>query len=178
MIKLIPSLLLLFLFSMFIGCDELQTLPSNVPIVFPFLDESDNTNFYDTSTVCIENVKILADNQEKIKKIEFINAGYWTDSATPGLNGDLSFAVMTSDGTPIIGINLPNVSLEDYKTAPYRLKLSDNEIQFLESYLKKFINENECFTSIININNIKVDQGVQKQVKGKIEILVEAEIEF
>ncbi len=170
--------LLLFISLTFNSCDELQTFPVNVPIIFPFAVEGNSTSSNDSSDVCIDKVKILEDNQDQIKNIRFIKAAYWTESATAGLSGDLSFTIISSDGAPILGINLPNVSVENYMSTPYKLKLTDNEVESLESFLRAFINNNECFTAKLSINNITTSQGTQYNLAGKVELVVEATVEF
>jgi hypothetical protein len=176
--KLIHSLtaltLLIFMVS-FNGCDELQSLPLNVPIPFEFEANGNNSSTDESATICVSSVEELAEYRDDIKQIKFLNAAYWTDSATPGLSGNLTFSLRTQSGTPILSINLPNVRPADYLNAPLVLKLSGNEIQLLETYLSNFVNSNECFIASLNITNTNPSSH---NIKGRVEVVVEAEVEF
>jgi hypothetical protein len=173
----IAFVLLIFLVS-FNGCDELQSLPLNVPIPFEFIAQGSSSSSQETETVCISSVQELLDNQDKIKDVKFINAAYWTVAATPGLRGNITFALQTQSGIPIFSINLPNVSVEDYIGAPLVLSLSETEIQLFETYLGNFINNNDCFTASLSITNITTNQGTSHSLEGRVELVIEAEVEF
>jgi hypothetical protein len=170
----IAFVLLIFMVS-FNGCDELQTLPLNVPIPFKFETTGNSSSTTLTDDVCISEVQELLDNRDEIKEIKFLNAAYWTESVTPGLRGNLTFSLRTQSGTPIFSINLPNVSVGDYSNAPLVLSLSATEIQLLETYLSNFINNNDCFIATLNITNIT---PTNHTLKGKVELVVEATVEF
>ncbi len=170
----IAFVLLIFMVS-FNGCDELQTLPLNVPIPFEFITSGNSSSSFNTKTVCVSEVDELLDNRDDIKEIKFINAAYWTESATSGLSGNLSFSLRTQSGIPIFSINLPNVSVGNYSNTPLVLSLSATEIQLLETYLSNFINSNECFTATLNITNTS---PANHTLVGKVELVVEATVEF
>ena len=170
----IAFVLLIFMVS-FNGCDELQTLPLNVPIPFEFETSGESSSSFNTKTVCISAVDELLENRDEIKEIKFINAAYWTDSVTTNLSGNLAFSLRTQSGTPIFSINLPNVSPGDYLNEPLVLSLSGTEIQLLETYLSNFVNNNECFVATLNISNTN---PASHRLKGKVELVVEATVEF
>ncbi|MBL1215356.1 MAG: hypothetical protein HND52_18465 [Ignavibacteriae bacterium] len=176
--KLIHSLtaltLLIFMVS-FNGCDELQSLPLNVPIPFEFETSGNSSSTDESRTICVSSVEDLAEYRDDIKQIRFLNAAYWTESATPGLSGNLTLSLRTQNGTPILSINLPNVRPADYLNTPFVINLSPNEIQLLETYLSNFVNSNECFVALLSITNTN---PTNHTIKGRVEIVVEAEVEF
>ncbi|MBK7980246.1 MAG: hypothetical protein IPK06_09680 [Ignavibacteriae bacterium] len=77
-----------FLFSG--GCDELNNLPLNIPIVVNFSTSGNNTTISESQSFCLSDYDKWQENQEKLKSATFVSAAYWTESTSAGLQGDIN----------------------------------------------------------------------------------------
>ena len=183
--KLIHSLtafvLLLFMVS-FNGCDELQSLPLNIPFGDTFTSTTNSNNTFDDASFCLNGSKEWNENVDKIKSAEFISAGFWIEpGTTSGLTGNVRVTLRQNgpNGTLLFDITIPNIVAANLVNGT-TINLNSTQIQAINSYLETFKNtfdNNLCFYATIEVLNIN-GQGPPFTVNGRFEIIIQADVEF
>ena len=120
--------------AFFIGCDELSKLNINVPLDIIISTSGPNTTITESEFFCLSQYKDWRDNQEDIESANFLEASYWTVSATPNLQGDVTITLAVDSGPPFYTQTIPNVRPADY--------MGDNPIQleFTEAQIHQAAN--------------------------------------
>ncbi len=111
----------LFLFN---GCDELNNLPVNVPIVVNFSTSGSNTTLSGSSQFCLSDYQKWRDNQDGLKEATFVSVAYWTESATPGLQADITVTLSDQFGNQLFSVTLANMQAADNIDTPFTLELT------------------------------------------------------
>jgi len=175
----------LALLSIFVGftflnsCDELNNLPLNIPIRVNFSTSGSDSQLIENQSFWLSNVQEWRDNQENINSANFVSAAYWTQSASPGLQGDINVALADENGNLLFSINIPNYKAADNLDTPYTLELSQNQIQALDDYLSTIGNDgnDHSFIASLTISNI-TGSSTPYSLTGRVEIVLEADVEL
>lgn len=180
--KITKIILTVFLFSSLImvnSCDELANLPVNVPIVVNFSTSGNNTTLEETSTFCLSNYEEWRDNQEDVNGATFVSAAYWTESASSGLQGDITVSLSDEFGNVLFIYTIDDYVASDNIDKPFVLELNENQIQALDNYLSVIgAGENDlCFNSNLTVSNI-TGNSTPYQLNGRVEIVIEADVEL
>lgn len=180
--KIISKFLMLAIFvgiSFSGGCDELNNLPLNIPIVVNFSTSGNNTTISESQSFCLSDYDKWQENQEKLKSATFVSAAYWTESTSAGLQGDINVNLSDQFGNTLFSVTLNNFKASDNIDKPFTLELSEAQIQALNTYLGS-ISENgndQCFNASITISDIS-GTSTPYQLVGRVEIVIEADVEL
>ncbi len=182
----ITFVLLIFMVS-FNGCDELQTLPLNIPFKINFSSSTNNNSTFDDASFCLNGSDEWNENVDNIKSAKFISAGIWfetggIDGTTPGLTGNVRVTLKQggSSGPTLFSFTIPNTLVTNFVNNGLVLSLEEAQIQAVNAYLESFKNafdKNLCFYTSVEVLNI-TGQGPPFRVKGRLEMVIEAEVEF
>ncbi len=185
--KITKTLLIIFLFSgllFFNGCDDLENFELNIPIEIPIYFDGDDAQD-DTYTLefCLNQYEEWVDNQDKIQKVRYLKAAYWTIGYSPAaIKGDLHFRVTDRFGEILLGGNIEDVSPGDYIGAPLVIEVDSEQIDAFNAYLSEILNKEDptcqvpTFTAFGAISNIAGTTG-SYMVEGKVELVLAAEVE-
>ncbi|MBK8945460.1 MAG: hypothetical protein IPM32_09360 [Ignavibacteriae bacterium] len=165
--------------SFSVGCDELNNLPINVPIVVNFSTSGNNTTISESENFCLSDYEKWRENQDKVQSATFVSAAYWTESASAGLQGDVSVQLSDQFGNTIFSVTLNNYKAADNIDKPFTLELTETQIQAMNEYLESLSeNENDqCFNSSLTISDI-TGTVTPYQLTGRVEIVIEADVEL
>ena len=155
-----------------ISCDKFDTLPLNIPFSFNFSASGSNTQ-YNSGNYCFDvNSETFKDNQDKIKKITFIEAAYRTKTISdPALQVTLNIRVLNSlTDTDLINFSIQNFKPGDYISKPLVLTFDQTQVQALNTYLVS----NKCLRAIITHTGNFGSQSIT----GAVDMVLEAETEL
>ncbi|MBK7104126.1 MAG: hypothetical protein IPH62_02440 [Ignavibacteriae bacterium] len=161
------------------GCDELNNLPVNIPIVVNFSTSGNNTTISESENFCLSDYEKWRENQDKVQSATYLSAAYWTESASAGLQGDINVQLSDQFGNIIFSVVLNNYKAADNIDKPFTLELTESEIQALNDYLE-LLSENDndqCFNSSLTISDI-TGTTTPYQLTGRVEIVIEAAVEL
>ncbi|MFZ1291990.1 MAG: hypothetical protein WAR79_17970 [Melioribacteraceae bacterium] len=161
------------------GCDELNNLPVNVPIVVNFSTSGNNTTISESENFCLSDYEKWRDNQDKVQSATYVSAAYWTESASAGLQGDINVKLTDQFGNTLFSVTLNNYKAADNIDKPFTLELTETQIQALDDYLN-LLSENgndQCFNSSLTISDIS-GTSTPYQLTGRVEIVIEAAVEL
>lgn len=172
--------ILLASFLFFSGCDELNNLTLNVPLVIEFSSVGSNTSTSDTDFFCLSDYSEWRDNQDDIESANYLAASYWTlPGSTPNLKGNVSVSLFNENGGLIFTYSLGNITASEYLENPFELELNQSQIEALNSVLNGMADNEACFSSSLNVTNITGDKNAQGNfvLNGKVEIVIETEVQ-
>lgn len=131
-----------------------------------------STNFY-----IPESAKSMQDYTDKLKKIQFNGFAQFRDSlVTPAnLEGRVKLDLKLN-GTSVFSQDLGRIKIADYKTTPYRLNFTAQQLQLVNSILEKFKTSGAAFTATISATEITPAAG-QKSFVGVIDVVFEGTVE-
>lgn len=173
--KMIKSFVTVFVITFAfanISCDKFDTLPLNIPFSFNFSASGSNSQ-YDSGNYCFDvNSETFKENQDKIKKITFIEAAYRTKTISdPALQVTLNIRVLNSvTNTELINFSIQNFKPGDYTTKPLVLTFDQTQVQALNAYLVS----NKCLRAIITHTGNFGSQSIT----GSVDMVLEAETEL
>lgn len=176
-------LFVIFVFTTFIiSCDlvdSLQNYPINIPISVQFSASGNNNNVNETEYFCVDNEEAYQEYRDNINKVTFVEMAFRTISYSPSnLQGNVTISLKDAAGTILFSKTIPNAKASDYVTTPYLLVLTQTEIQAINSYLEKALQQSQslCFTANIAI---EVTQGgTTNSITGAIDVVFEAQAEL
>lgn len=178
--RIILNVIALGLFSLlFIGssCDDLNNLPVNVPVVVNFSTSGSNTTLTESQQFCLSDYQEWKDNQDGVNGASFVKIAYWTESATAGLQGDITVSLSDQFGNQLFAVTLENVKAADYIDNPFAITLEEAQIQAIDDYLSVIgTDQNDlCFSGSLTISNISADSSPY-QLSGRVEMVIEADV--
>lgn len=178
-LKKVSLLFLLSSFLMLSGCDQLNNLTLNVPLVIYFSSSGPNTSPEPAEAdFCLSDYTEWEENQDDIESANYLAASYWTlPGCTPNLKGDVSVSLFNNGGL-IFMYSLGNITASDYLENPFELELNQSQIEALNSVLNGMADNEACFSSSLNITNITGDKNAAGNfvLNGKVEIVIETEV--
>lgn len=136
----------------FNGCllDAFDTLTQELPYTYNLNISGDATTLESTATVNLDNNDFYDDNQGKINKIELVKLAYKTKEVNPeNLQGNISLTIKQSNGTVIFSKSIPGNQPSLYKTNPFELSLTQQEIQLANTYLSNLSNKQFIITAMV-----------------------------
>lgn len=180
--KIFFNLIAVSLLSVFFigsSCDDLTNLPVNVPIVVNFSTSGSNTSITESKQFCLSDYQEWRDNQDGVNGASFVSIAYWTESATPNLQGDFTVALSDQFGNQLFAVTLENVKAADYIDNPFAITLDEAQIQAIDDYLSAIGTDqnNLCFSGSLTISNISADSSPY-QLTGRVEMVIEADVKL
>ncbi len=178
-LKIILAITMFSFLSLFNGCEDLADIPLNIPIEVEFSLNGSESSAYESVSFCLNQYSEWEDNQDKINSVKFISAGYWTVSFSPSaLMGTINASLKDNNGITLFSFTLPDVSPGDYIDNPYKIELTQAEIDYFNDYLNNLQEDPSCsnptFTAEISVTNIT--GGTPYTINGKVEMVLEATV--
>ncbi len=177
--KIILAITMFSLLSLFNGCEDLADIPLNIPIVVEFTVSGSETSAHESVSFCLNQYQEWEDNKDKIKSINYLSAAYWTISFSPdALVGSINATLKDKNNITLLSFSLPNVSPGDYINNPYKIELTQAEVDYFNDYLNNLQEDPTCstpsFTAEFNITNIS--GGTPYTINGKVELILETTV--
>lgn len=161
------------------GCDELSKLPVNVPLVVNFSTSGNNTTLTESASFCLSDYQDWRDNQEDVNGATFVSAAYWTESASPGLTGNINVSLSDQFENVLFSFTINNYNASSNIDSPFTLELDETQIDAINTYLSVIGSQTNdlCFQSSLTVSNI-TGTSTPYQLKGRVEIVIEADVEL
>jgi hypothetical protein len=160
-----------------INCDDLQTIPLNVPYSQDIFVSGTDTNISDSSCFCLDDALQYVENSENIEELTYVKAQLRVDNASSGLEGDVVVSLygiadcFSNTKTLLFSVTIPNAKAADFIGKNYVIELSQAQINALNQYLA---NPNAlCFVSELAVLNISGGTS-PFELWGIVEIVIEA----
>ena len=179
----ITKILLSLLFASLIfvnGCDELNNLAVNVPLIVHFSTSGSNTQLPpESASFCLSDYEEWRDNQEDVNSATFVSAAYWTEFASPGLQGDVTAVLADEFGNELFSYTINDYAAASNIDTPYTLELNENQIEAINTYLSVIgAQQNDlCFQASLTLSNI-TGTSTPFQLNGRVELVIEADVEL
>ena len=160
------------------GCDELNNLPLNIPVAFPFSTSGSSTALSDSATIRLSDVQEWRDNQDDIESVKYLSAAYYTESVSAGLKGDILVEVYNPlTNTVMLSETIKNVDPTKYINNAYVLGFSEAQIKLFDAYLSTLTSNNNDL-SIKGRYKISSITGTTTpfQLTGRVEIVLETTV--
>ncbi|MEJ2614137.1 MAG: hypothetical protein P8Z35_04205 [Ignavibacteriaceae bacterium] len=151
-IKFIIPFFVVFLFFQLNGCDELNSIPLNIPYTYTFNDKTGSDVTFDSDVRCLSSESdTYQEYQDKIQSLTFVEAAYRTTyNSNPSVQGNLSATIYNGQGQELAHVQINNVKPEDYKTHPWVLPINQTEIQAINNLLKN----STCLRVVVGITSM------------------------
>jgi hypothetical protein len=175
--KIIIAILLFASLWVFNSCDNLSEIPLNIPIETHFTLSGSETSVHKSVPFCLNQYKEWTDNKDKLNSVSFIATSYWTEEFSPsGLKGTIRLSLKDKTGITLFEVVLPNVSPADYLENPYKITLTSGEVDAFNAYLQRISEDSNCTTPsfIAEMSMTNITGGTPYEIKGKVEIILEA----
>lgn len=161
----------------FNACDEFNTLPLNIPILFKFAITS--TNPASTEDVCMDQSSSFQEYKDKFKNLTLVEAVFRTSTVVPAnAEGTIVIEIWRTDTNQLLMTrSYPNIKPADYlpDNAPLNLQLTQAEIALVNAYLDA--NPNACFRAVISGSNV-TPTGTAFDIRGVVDVLFHGEAEL
>jgi hypothetical protein len=158
------------------GCilDAFDTLTQQFPLSYPISISGTETSIEKTKTCNLNENSFYANNQSKIKQIKIMEMAFRDSTVTPDdLQGNVSITFYKSDGTQIFSTNISSFKFGNYKLSPYKIELTQAEIQFWNNYIGTL--SNKQFTVNVKVDNLPAGQ---KSINAVVELVFEMEYDL
>ncbi len=161
------------------GCDELNKLKVNVPLIVNFSTSGTNTVLTESENFCLSDYEEWRDNQEDVNSATFVSAAYWTEVASPGLQGDVTAVLADQFGDVLFTYTINNYAAASNIDTPYTLELNEKQIDAINTYLSVIGDQQNdlCFQASLTLSNI-TGTATPFQLRGRVEIVIEADVEL
>jgi hypothetical protein len=157
------------------GC-EFDTLPINVPISIPVGLSGSQNSVENSKSFCLDEYESYSQYLEDMESITYIESAFRVDSlSSVNLTGNLKLELKTQSGQILFSKELNNIRPADYRTAPYVLPLTGDQINLINQYISNM--SNKCFTASVSLTNISGGTPPY-YVGGIIDMVFEAETEL
>ena len=178
----ITKILLSLLFASLIfvnGCDELNNLAVNVPLIVHFSTSGSDTQLTESESFCLSDYEDWRDNQEDVNSATFVSAAYWTEFASSGLRGDVTVTLADQFGNVLFTYTISDYAAANNIDVPFTLELNENQIDAINTYLSVIGSQQNdlCFQSSLTVSNI-TGTITPYQLNGRVELVVEADVEL
>jgi hypothetical protein len=176
--QLIASFFLIFLMSTWNGCDAFNSLPLNIPFTINVeMQQSNGNSLTDTEQGCLSGQSdTYSKYNDKINSLKFVEAAFRTISVSPAnLSGNVNVMLLNNSGNTLFNYTIQNVVLADYMkpNSPFILKLTQSQIDFINSYLDEVLHGSACFTATVTVDNLNGQPPYT--MKGAIDMVIEAD---
>jgi hypothetical protein len=163
----------------FNGCDELNKLKVNVPLIVNFSTSGTNTQLTESESFCLSDYEDWRENQEDVNSATFVSAAYWTESASLGLQGDVTVVLANQFGDELITYTISNYAPASNINIPVTLELNEKQIDAINNYLSLIGDQQNdlCFQASLTLSNI-TGTATPFQLRGRVEIVIEADVEL
>ncbi len=161
------------------GCDELNKLKVNVPLIVNFSTSGTNTVLTESENFCLSDYEDWRENQEDVNSATFVSAAYWTESASLGLQGDVTAVLADQFGDVLFTYTINNYAAASNIDTPYTLELNEKQIDAINTYLSVIGDQQNdlCFQASLTLSNI-TGTATPFQLRGRVEIVIEADVEL
>ncbi len=159
--------------------DALKNYPVNIPYSQEFTATGSNNSISESQTFCINNSDTYQQYRDKIKSLKFSEIAFRTISYSPeNLQGDVTITLKDGNGVTLFTESIPGAKASDYVTTPYKITLTENEIQAINTYLEAVLAAQGeiCFTGSFNID-ITSGAGTHT-ITGALDLVFEADTEL
>jgi len=171
-IKYIILFFIGFLFFQLNGCNELNSIPLNIPFTVTFTDKTGSDITFDSGVQCLSSESdTYQEYRDKIHSLTFLQAAYRTTSnSNPGVEGNISATIYNGSGQVLGNYQINNVKPEDYKTDPLILQLGQAEIQAINSALAN----STCLQAVVKITSL----NGTTTISGAVDMVFQADTEL
>lgn len=171
-IKYLFPLLITLIFLQINGCDELNSIPLNIPVTITFENKTGSSLTFDSGNYCLDSEsETYKEYQDKINSLTFLQAAYRTTSnSNSSFRGNIVVTIKNGFGQELASFQLDNINPDDYLTSPLILQLSQAQIQAINNYLKT----STCLQVVVDITST----GGETTMSGAVDIVLEADTEL
>lgn len=158
------------------GCDILNNLFLDQPLKQTIIVTSGNgDDIFESKSFCLSDYDAFDDNVESIESLTYVSAAYFTVSYSDGLTGtNIVVTLTTGISDTVWQVTIPFGQASDYVNKPYKIKLTDEQIQKFNKYLAAYEN-NDCYTAELKVEKVNGD-STPYSLTGRVEIIVQMEI--
>ncbi|MFZ0453686.1 MAG: hypothetical protein WCE54_13760 [Ignavibacteriaceae bacterium] len=151
-IKFILPFFIGLLFFQLNGCDELNSIPLNIPFTVTFTDKTGTDINFDSGVHCLSSESdTYQEYQDKIQSLTFLQAAYRTISnSSPGVQGNLTATIYNGSGQVLANFQINNINPDDYKTNPLILQINQAGIQAINNALSN----STCLRGVVEITSL------------------------
>jgi hypothetical protein len=168
-IKYLLPFLISLLFFQLNGCDELNSIPLNIPFTVTFINKTGSDINFDSGVQCLDSESdTYKQYQDKIQSLTFLQAAYRTVSnSNPGIAGNISATIYNGSGQVLAAYQINNVKPEDYKTTPLILQFTQTQIQAINSALSG----SSCLRAVVAITSL----NGTTTISGAVDLVFQAD---
>ena len=168
---LFPFLISLF-FLQFTGCNELNSIPLNIPITITFNNQTGSNINFDSGLYCLsDSSQTYKEYQDKINSLTFVQAAFRTISnSNPDFQGNISATVKNQNGVVLASFQMNNIKPGDYVENPLILHLDQTEISAINAALAN----STCLEAIVKITS----SGGSTTISGAVDMVFQADTEL
>ena len=171
-IKYLFPLLITVIFLQINGCDELNSIPLNIPVTITFANQTGTSIVFDSGVYCLNSEsETYKEYQDKINSLTFLQAAYRTTSnSNPSFQGNLLVTIYNGSGEVLASYQLDDINPDDYITTPLVLQLNQAQIQAINNTLKN----STCLRAVVQITST----GGSTTISGAVDMVFEADTEL
>ena len=171
------SVFLLIIMSSWNGCDLFNSLPLNIPFSINVDMQSNGSTLSGSQQGCLStNSDTYMQYSDRINSLHFVAAAFRTKSVNPSdLSGDIIVRLLNDSETELFADTLENVKPADYMSpnSPFEIQLSQNQIDFINTYLDEVLHQGVCFKAEVEVENLNGQPPYS--LKGAIDMVIEAD---
>lgn len=171
-IKYLLPLFISVLFFQLNGCDELNSIPLNIPYTYSFTDKTGSDITFDSGLQCLSSQsETYKEYQDKIQSLTYLEASYrTTDNSNPSVQGNLTAIIYNGSGQELASFSKNNIKPEDYKLKPLTISFTQAEIQAINAVLSK----STCLQAVVKISSM----NGTTTISGAVDIVFQADTEI
>ncbi len=159
----------------FTSCNPFGDFYLTLAVDLDFSTQGSYSDIFSDTQVCLSKFDDYNDNRDKLIEIKYVASAYMTISATQDLQGsNLQITLYQADrNTILFQFTKTQFAANDYKNAPLKIELTEQEKSNINDYLKD-PQVDKCFYATFKLSNITPAQSYF--LNGKIQFLTELEI--
>ena len=171
-IKFIIPFFIGFLFIQLNDCDELNSIPLNIPYTYSFTDKSGSDITFDSGLQCLSSQsETYKEYQDKIQSLTFLEASYrTTKNSNPSVQGNLTATIYNGSGQELASFSKSNIKPEDYIIKPLTLSFNQTQIQAINAELSK----STCLQAVVKISSM----NGTTTISGAVDVIFKADTEI
>jgi len=164
------SILALGLLFFNFGCDNINSVPLNIPFRIPFSVTGSGTT-YNTGLYQLDKQSdTYSQYQDKIKSLSYVQSSLtFTGISDTTVTADITIKVMDENNATIFTYNVTNFRPADYVNKSYVITLTQNQIIAFNNYLNNL--SSNSFQASITVSGISGTQTLS----GNVDLVLEAD---
>jgi hypothetical protein len=168
-IKYFFPLLISIIFLQLNGCDELNSIPLNIPVTITFDNQTGSNVTFDSGIYCLDSESdTYKEYRDKIQSLTFLQAAYRTTSnSNPSVQGDISVTIYNGSKQVLASFKISNIKPQDYIKTPLIIQLNQAQIQKINSSLTG----STCLQAVVEITSL----NGTTTISGAVDLVLQAD---